>query len=215
MGSFSKIKRNKGRIAAIIAVIAALGALAMGVGTTGAYFSDSHDGSVKGTIGTIKINPTSGTTFTYDNLLPGEPQTATLTYENTGRSPQDVWLTFPNATALSALNDLGTYGELHVVSNGTEIFGSANLNDHTDTCPTGCTPLPAKLKLASNVAPGGTGVATITFNYASKMKTQPADGTVAEFNVYPVASQFTVNAADGSGTGLPLRLVATQRNQTP
>jgi hypothetical protein len=206
----SAAKSNKGKIAAVTAVAL----MAIGAGQTGAYFSDSHDGNVTGSIGSIKIDPTSGTNFSFDKLLPGEPQTVTMTYTNTGKNTEDVWLAFPNATALSALNNMGTYGELHVVSNGTEIFGSNNLNDHTNTCPSGCNPLPAKLKLANNVAPGASGVAKLTFGYASKLKGQDPSGTAA-FNTYPVADQFTVNAADGSGSGLPIRLVATQVGQQP
>ena len=206
----SVANRNKGKFAAVTAVAL----LAIGAGQTGAYFSDSHDGNVTGSIGSIRINPTSGTNFSFDNLLPGDPQTVTLTYSNSGKNVEDVWLAFPNKTALSALNNLGTYGELHVVSNGTEIFGSNNLNDNTTTCPTGCNPLPAKLKLASNVAPGATGAVKLTFGYASKLKTQDPTGT-ATFNTYPVAGQTVVNASDGSGSGLPLRLVATQVGQQP
>jgi hypothetical protein len=206
----SAVKSNKGKIAAI----AAIALMGIGAGQTGAYFSDSHDGSVTGSIGSIKIDPTSGTNFSFDKLLPGEPQTVTMTYTNTGKNTEDVWLAFPNATALSALNNLGTYGELHVASNGTEIFGSNNLNDHTNTCPSGCNPLPAKLKLASNVAPGASGVAKLTFGYASKLRTQDSSGT-AVFNTYPAPGQYTQDSADGSGSGLPIRLVATQVGQQP
>ncbi len=125
------------RAGAFVATLgAAVALMLLGFGATGAYFSDTSDGAITGTIGSIRIVTAGGSgidgmNFTFNNLLPGEPQTATVTYYNSGANPQDVWLKFPNATALSALNTLGTYGEIHVVSNGTEIFASANLNDRS------------------------------------------------------------------------------------
>lgn len=207
----------------------AIGLGLVGFAGTGAYFTDTHNGTITGSIGSIRVAPSGGSgtdsmDFGFANMLPGESQTITLDYQNTGANNQDIWLKFPNATALSALNNLGTYGEAHVGSNGTEIFASTNLNDRVATCgalsPTGCWPLPTRLKIASNVAPGHTGTVTFTFNYASKMKTPPP-----VFNSYPVAAgqyspsnpdgQTTVNTGDGSGNGLPWQLVATQLNQMP
>jgi hypothetical protein len=213
-------KANKVRLAALgITALAAAGTGLAAVGSTGAYFSDTHSGTISGTVGSIHVSPNGGKgadnmDFTFSNLLPGESQTATLNYENVGHNAQDVWLVFPNATALSALNNLGTYGEVHVVSNGTEIFGSKNLNDNATTCPS-CNPLPAKLKLASSVAPGATGTVSFAFNYASKLKGQPTVGQTAVWNSYPVGGQVTTVAADGTGSGLPYQLVAVQQGQTP
>jgi hypothetical protein len=228
-------RRTRIRLTALAVTLAA--ALSLGlvaVGATGAYFSDTHNGAVAGTIGSIKVTTSGGSgadglDFSFANLLPGEPQTAVVHYTNSGNNAEDVYLKFPNATALSALNNLGTYGEVHVVANGTEVFASTNLNDRSATCgafsTTGCWPLPQTLKVASNVAPGHSGTIKFTFNYASKMKTQPAAGTTAEFNTYPVPAgqyspsnpdgQTTVNAADGTGSGLPIQIVAVQVGQTP
>lgn len=212
--------------------LAALAALVIAAtGMTGAYFSDTHHGDITGNIGSIKVTPsggtgTDGTDFTFANLLPGEPQTATIQFQNTGLNNEDVWLVFDNATALSALNNLGTYGEVHV-SNGHELFASTNLNDRSATCgpfsPTGCWPLPSQIKVADNVAPGAGGYVKFTFNYAAKLSDPAAEG--ADFNVYPVPAgaysptnpdgQTTVNATDGTGSGLPYEIVATQVGQTP
>lgn len=222
------IKSNRRKTIAVLAVVLGLFGL-LGIQSTGAYFSDTHSGTVSGTVGSIRITPSGGSgadnmNFTFDNLLPGDPQTATLTYTNTGNNPEDVWVKFNNPTALSALNTLGTYGEVHVVSNGVEKFGSANLNDRASTCPT-CSPLPSLIKLADNVAPNATGVFKFTFAYAAKLKGQPPAGSTAQWNTYPVAAglwtptnpngQQVINDADGTGSGLPYQLVATQVGQTP
>ncbi len=216
-------KKNRSKVVGSLLVLAALfGVLA--VGTTGAYFSDTHDGNITGELGSIRITPSGGsgidsTNFNFTNMMPGEPQTATLNYENTGSNPQDVWVTFPNATALSSLNNLGTYGEVHILGNGTPLFDSANLNDRSSTCgpfsPSGCWPIPNKILVATNVAPGGTGTFQFTFNYASKLAIQPPVGVTGYFNEFPVVGQQVINVADGVGNGLPYRLVATQVGHQP
>ena len=216
-----------------VAGVLTLGALSLAAitSTTGAYFSDSKSGTVSGSIGSIKITGSGGSganglDLAFTNMLPGEPQTVTATFQNTGLNAQDVWVTFPNATALSALNNLGNYGNIQVNANSTDVFDSLNLSDHVLTCPPGssdlahmphpqnpCKALPNKIKLFSNVAPGSTGQVSITFNYVSYMSTQSPLFTA--FNTYPVSDQITVNAGDGTGSGLPYQLVATQVGQTP
>lgn len=192
---------------------------AVGFGTSMADYTDSHPGNIGGTIGSIWIQPGADLNVSFNNLLPGDAQTMTLPFTNTGRSNQDVWLKFPNVTALSALNTLGTYGEVHVAVNGVPVFDSANLNDRLTTCgafsPTGCWPLPATLKLASNVAPGAGGTLTFSFKYAAKMKTQAPADTVPLFNVWPLPDQVTTVSSDGTGNGLPFVLEAVQVNHQP
>ena len=229
------LARRKRRLAIIAALFGMVGTAIPALASTGAYFSDTQSGDITGTIGSIHVatsggSGANGADFQFANLLPGEPQTATVGFTNTGNNPQDVWVVFPNATALSALNNLGTYGEVHLVSDGTHLFDSNNLNDRLPTCgsfsPSGCWPLLSQYKVASNVAPGGTGSFTFSFNYAAKMTLQPAAGTTADWNVYPASScaynatscpngQTTVNPSDGTGSGLPFEVVATQVGQTP
>ncbi len=208
-------KSTTGRVLGFVAVMGAstamVGAAAAG---TGAYFSDSRTGTTSGTIGSIRVTTAGGggadgLDFNFANLLPGESQKATATYTNTGHNNQDVWLVFPNADALHAINDLGHYGEVHVTSNGTEIFASSNLNDNSGGgCPTGCTPLPQAIKLASNVAPNATGSFSFAFNYAGKLKGKDAEG--APFNCYPVTNPVSCDR-----NGLPYQVVATQHGISP
>jgi hypothetical protein len=222
---------RKSKLARIAGFTLALGATATLVGFaatgTGAYFSDSSPGTITGSVGSILVsvsggNGSSSTDFHFDRLLPGTPQTETITYSNTGNSPEDVWLTFPNATALSALNSLGTYGQVQVTNaGGTTIFNSQNLNDNTVSCPPGstsvahpipCDALPNQLQVDSNLAPGASDKTTFTFGYASKL-TGTGGGV---WNTYPaVGGQTTTNAGDGTGSGLPFAIVATQVGQTP
>ncbi len=71
------------------------------------------------------------------------------------------------------------------------------------------------------IAPWAAGTASFTFSYAGKMVTPPV-----AFNSYPVSvngyttshntnDQNIVNAADGTGSGLPYSIVATQHDVTP
>jgi hypothetical protein len=218
-------KTLKTRAVALLATASLLGGTAwIAAGTTGAYFSDTHDGTITGTIGSVRVTPSGGsgadsTDFLFSNLLPGTPQTVTVKYTNSGTSPEDVYIVFNNATALSALNNLGTYGEAHLAANGVQLFDSANLNDRVATCgtldPSGCWPLAAQYRVATNLPVGATGNVSLTFNYAGKLVNQPPVGTTANWNAYPVAGQAKTNAADGSGSGLPYQIVATQPGVTP
>jgi hypothetical protein len=221
-------RHTKLRIAAIGGSLLLCGGLAvMASGATGAYFSDTHAGAVTGSIGTVQEATNGGSggnglDLSFVNLLPGEPQSVTANYGNTGTGNQDFYITFPNATALSALNNLGRYGTLHVSSSGTgavgDVFDSANLNDNSGSCggfsPSGCWPLPNQLKIASGVAPGSSGSVTITFNYASALGGSATTGG-GTWNTYPVAGQVTTNPSDGTGNGLPYDIVATQVGITP
>jgi hypothetical protein len=220
----TKTHRGRRKIASMVALLIAFVGIAIAANSSGAYFSDTKDGNISGSVGAIRINGSGGTganglNFAFNNLMPGEAQSASPTYTNTGNNPEDVWIVFPNATALSALNNLGSYGEVHLSSNGNAVFDSANLKDSSASCgafsPSGCWPLAGKYKLASNLQPGDTGSMTFAFNYASKLKGQAPAGQSVAFNVYPVPGQTTTNASDGSGDGLPYQLVATQVGQQP
>jgi hypothetical protein len=207
--------------AAIVTSVVLLGGTAwLAAGATGAYFSDTHGGTISGTVGSVKVTPYGGsgaaqTDLSFTNLLPGVAQTVTESYQNTGANAEDVYIVFNNATALSALNNLGTYGEVHLSANGTPLFDSANLNDRVSTCgplsPSGCWPLAKQYLLVSNLPAGAAGNVSFSFNYASKLT---GNGPAA-WNTYPVAGQATTNPSDLSGSGLPYQIVATQHGVTP
>ncbi len=186
---------TKFRVLTLMATVAMLGGTAfVASGSTGAYFSDTHAGGIAGSIGKIAISPTTSTNISFSNLVPGTAQTVTVDYTNTGTVPQDVWVTFPNATALSSLNNLGHYGSVTVASSGWGSpsggvdFTTTNLDDNSalDACgplsPAGCWPLPDQVKLASNVPVGASGTFSFTFEYAPALNNTPA----TTWNDYPL-----------------------------
>ena len=170
-------KTKTARIAAFIGAIGGSAALiGASVAGTGAYFQDSTDTNhITGKMGDIQVEGVGGLDMVFDKMLPGETHSKTVEYRNSGVNDQDVWLVFTNADQLHALNQLGTFGEVHVASNGTEKFGSANLNDNGSTCPPGagnpaCNPLPAKIKLVDNLKADQHSVFSFGFKPSEKFK---------------------------------------------
>ncbi|HEY2812337.1 MAG TPA: hypothetical protein VGJ03_02615 [Acidimicrobiales bacterium] len=227
------MKSKAGRVAAFLTTIAlSAGLIGAAAQTTGAYFSDTQSGTVSGTLGSIKVTTSGGTgasnlDVSFTNLLPADPQTLTTGFQNTGRNPEDVWVVFPNADALHAINDLGNYGEVHIASSGTEVFGSKNLNDNTTSCPPGsqnlahlphpqnpCNALPQMLKLADNLGTGASGTMAFTFNYVSYLTSPNVDSPVPAFNCYPI-NPANDKCDSPAGNGLPYQIVATQHGILP
>jgi hypothetical protein len=209
-----------------------MGALVvMATGATGAYFSEAKQGEITGSTGSIRIHTSGGSganglKFTFNNLLPGEPQTATAEYKNVGHNPQDVWVVFDNAEALHALNNMGQYGEVTLANPGGVLFHSANLNDNqapasghcgsvqysTDEfSPSGCWPLGTKYKIASNVGPGAGSWFKFTFGYTTHNGGIGNSQEEMPFNAYPPE----VKPEDVVGSGLPYQIVATQVGVEP
>lgn len=206
-----------------------VGVAVAAIGLTGAYFSETKAGEIKGNTGSIHVATSggegvNGLTFDFKDLLPGEPQTATAHYENTGLNNEAVWVVFNNAEALHSLNNLGSYGEVTLRSDGKSIFHSVNLDDNlppaSGTCGEftpkevepgvfGCWPLKEKYLLAADIAPGATGNMQFSFAYASKLKSPAAEDQ--PFNAYPPE----VEPSQVKGTGLPYEIVATQVGQQP
>ena len=127
---------RKTKVVGFLGTVALTGGLvASAVAGTGAYFSDTKaNNHITGTMGSIQIQGHDGSgannlDSVFTNMLPGQSQSTTLRYSNTGANDEDVWIVFNNPTKLHALNQLGTYGEVHVASNGGEKFASQNLND--------------------------------------------------------------------------------------
>ncbi len=226
-----RIQMSKGmriKVGALGATILLLVAVVVAaVGITGAYFSESKSGEVKGTIGSIHVATSGGTgtnglEFTFANLLPGEPQTANVEYENTGANAEDVWVVFNNKDALHSLNTLGHYGEVTISNSGGWVFHSTNPQDNqapgnsgwcakvqystNEYSEAGCWPLKEAYKIASNVAPKAGSWMHFSFGYTGKLaNVNNEEGT--PFNPYPYVSP--------TKAGLPYEIVATQVGITP
>jgi len=185
------------RSVAIIATIALMGGTAfVASGATGAYFSQSVPGTVQGTAGSIHIDTTAsngqggnGLQFTLSDLLPGTPQTFRINYENSGISPEDVWVVF-NQSDLNDLNFANSTTALATVkirSTGGAAWGLSDLF---------ATPLPQKIKLHSNLASGASGYTNVSFGIAAGVTDQAGAATalnaaVMHYNI--VATQVGIS----------------------
>ncbi|TFC24541.1 hypothetical protein E3O25_15335 [Cryobacterium sp. TMT1-3] len=218
-----------------VALTMALAAL----GPTGAYFSDTAQGEITGSLGSIKISGSGGSgseglNLKFSNLLPGEAlQTQTVGYENTGRSNQDVWVVFNDADALHALNDLGNFGAFNVTANDTTVFNSTNLADGKaplSKCGTLaapgvddggilCHPLPKMVQVASNVAPntwsGPDGHISFGFAYPEFERNGVSKSLDNASNVKGGGAWNSYPVAAPTMNGLPYQIVATQVGQKP
>lgn len=121
------------RLTAFVATAGATAALAGFAATgTGAYFTDSHDGAIKSTNGIVKVTTTpSDLVLSFDNILPHEYQTKTITYTAAGSGAEDVWLvpTGDGAKYLGTTADSNAYGRFahFAVQSATGNFSSYNL----------------------------------------------------------------------------------------
>lgn len=130
----AKALRITGFVGALCASAALVGTSVSG---TGAYFTDSHDGNMNAGTGKIAvtISPDNGQ-LNFDNLLPGDYQTQTVSYTaGPVGGTEDIWLVFPNyGTSTDAFTahpqagpaPLGQYGHL-AVSSAAGSFTSYNL----------------------------------------------------------------------------------------
>jgi hypothetical protein len=206
------IRSRGARITGFAVAVGATAALiAFGVSSTGAYFTDSQSGTITGKMGNIRIDANvvnqGNLNAVFTNMLPGTGQTATVTYKNASTAnPEDVWVVF-NPTDLgtgdgqTGVNSLGSYGEIHVGSNGVEVFASANLNDHypcgtvSAGYPTIC-PLPGAIQLNSSLGVGGTGQMTFSFTPSAKFKNSAQNSQVLKLRYKIVATQVGVSPLD-------------------
>jgi hypothetical protein len=133
------------RLGGFIAALGASGALvAAATGATGAYFTDSHDGAINASTGSVKVS-TTDLSLNFTGLLPGEFQTKDVQYWAEGSGAEDIWLVLPNDGTANALNQvptddpnaatpLGRYGHFAITSPAGS-FTSFNLATSADSGP--------------------------------------------------------------------------------
>ena len=102
-------------IGLLVAVVLVAAMVAVAARATSAYFSDTHNGEITGTIGEISVNDLGGTvgratasTSSGTRCSPASCTRRPISVQNTSSSnSEDLWIHFDNLTALSALNQLG------------------------------------------------------------------------------------------------------------
>jgi hypothetical protein len=135
-------KKTVFKVAGFIGTLGAGAALvASAAAGTGAWFTDSENGSLASSTGSLQVNLISGTrNMSFQNLMPGDYKTQSVTYQvhqSSGKS--DVWLVLDptNVNVLAFTGDkhnslyedggLGRYGHFKVTANGSQVFVSNNL----------------------------------------------------------------------------------------
>ncbi|MCU4185708.1 hypothetical protein K6U06_15170 [Acidiferrimicrobium sp. IK] len=139
------------RVTAFCGVLAGSAALVGAAASgTGAYFSDSHTGTIQVSTGHIRVAPTSSLSLNYSGLLPGDYQTNTITYQAQPSSgTEDIWMVFPSSGGYQKFTGaptdtggggLGRYGFFQVKGVHGLGFVSGNLAypRSTDKTPAVC-----------------------------------------------------------------------------
>ena len=115
------------KTARIVGFLGTLGGAAALVGTaatgTGAYFTDSHDGTLTASSGHMAINTSGISSVSFDNLNPGQYVDKTISYhaQNANTTKTDIWLYFPDRAAYQAFT--GANGDTIYPSGGLGQYG--------------------------------------------------------------------------------------------
>jgi hypothetical protein len=138
-------KKTMAKVAGFTAALGVTGALVgVAASSTGAYFTDSHSGTVSASTGGVHVN-TSDLALNFTSLLPGEYKTNTVSYTAAGTGAEDIWLVLPSDGTAGAFNGLGgssaalgRYGHFAVTSPAGS-FTSYNLStDPTSPSTASC-----------------------------------------------------------------------------
>ena len=189
-----------GAIAVPLFAVVAL--LAVAVGGTGAYFTDTHGGgAINATSGSVavKVNGSTGNapTINFAGMLPGVPQTTTVSVQNTGSGTEDIYLVFDNSNGgWSAVNAMGAYGIFTVDGtiydnlNNRYAWGTSSAGQVISTSPSsGCylVPRPAQIKYLPHVikiAAGLTTTASKAFDITFALNACMTDGNTDGIGVF-------------------------------
>lgn len=200
------------------ALCASAALVSLSVSGTGAYFSDSHDGTINASTGQIKIDTTDGN-LNFTDLLPGEYQTKTVNYTARPRGgTEDVWLVFPNygqagdaftSHPAAGPTPLGRYGHFAVSSTGGASFTSYNLTlspsgqNSADSCSIDGNGeggsndssndalycAPAHaILLQSNMAAGDAGSVDLTFGFTPRISNASQNAPLGQVEQYKIVA---------------------------
>jgi len=138
----SPMVRLAGFVAAVGATALLIGAAS---GTTGAYFTDSHNGTMQGTSGHLKLNlsDSSQLSMNFTDLIPGQDQTkhVVFTTDSSSTVTEDVWVVFPTSDPNNPTTDAalklayaqftGAKGEFGWAGGGLGRFGHVQIGATT------------------------------------------------------------------------------------
>lgn len=194
-------KKNIVKVAGFIGTLGGGAALVATAATgTGAWFTDSQNGSLSAATGHLTLS-TTDRTMALTGLMPGENRAKTIDYTvSVSGGTSDIWLTFdPTSQAYAAFTGekgnasypeggLGRYGHFAVANNGTTLFSSYNL---------------------ANAAAGVSGCADTNGHGFGRMATSVSD--TPPYCGVPGAIKIASNVADGQTGHLTLTFGMTGR----
>ena len=223
----------------IVGAVAVAAGIAITASTSGADFSGTSGlGTITGTNAVVSVegsggNGGAGMDIQFaDPLVPGQAQSVTSTFKNTGNVKEDIYVAFTNAKALHAFDQQGRYAQVSIsVNGGSPIFASANLNDglHATASPVGpynCStetnagtpqicPLGSSLLLLKDVAPNAANTWTFTYLENSSAQSTYTHGNWEQglpFNSYPVNDKGDLFSGS-TNSGLPYQFYAVPAGQ--
>ena len=187
------MRNNLGRVLGFVGAVGASAALVgASVAGTGAYFTNSEDGNLTGSFGSIDITE-GDDQVALGMILPGEQKFDSVGYSNTGTSPQDVYLVLDPASRATLNNpQMGAANNTFVVKTGDTVhFESKNLATK---------PVPAAIQIAEDFAPGiGTRTTSVSYGVSSAVGN----------------TQQSQTAYQGQTFNVPFKLTATQPDVAP
>lgn len=210
----------------------ALALLAATTGSTGAYFSDSHDGAINASTGSVKVNPTSDLNLNFSNLLPGDFKTQNVSYTAAGSGAEDIWLVLPTPIDSSSafLNgQKGTAGETPALGRYGHFAVDAAAGSFTSyNLTTGATPGGTDACIVNTNGHGGSDLQAIdaTHGYppycpvpkaillSSNMTSGQTGAATITFG-YTKLLKGDAYQSSGSSVVAPFRIVATQHGILP
>jgi hypothetical protein len=135
-------KNKSARITAFIGTLGASAALiGMAATNTGAYFTDSENGTLSGKTGHLQVEARSNYTLNFADMVPGEYQSRDVHYHTDSSTAEDIWLKFPDGVEYAKFTGekhgplyddggMGRFGHFQVKDNGGNLlFSSWNLQN--------------------------------------------------------------------------------------
>jgi hypothetical protein len=153
------VKKSKAlRLAGFVGALCVSGTLlGTSISGTGAYFTDSHDGSIASNSGHLQLNNVGPTALNFADLMPGTDKSADIPYTvDVSSGKVDVWMVFDtNSSGYGHFSGtkghdyqgytdggMGRYGHFQVGNGGDVAFRSHNLQmpDSGPNCSDGTVP---------------------------------------------------------------------------